>query len=41
MRKTMKKALCAVAAMAMVFGMTGCGKKGPAVIGISQYGEHG
>ena len=41
MRKTMKRALCAVAAMAMVFGMGACGEKKMPVIGISQYGEHG
>ena len=41
MRKTMKRALCAVAAMAMVFGMGACGEKKIPVIGISQYGEHG
>jgi len=44
MRKTMKKAIAAVAMASMlVAGFAGCAKKdnSPKVIGISQYGEHG
>lgn len=42
MRKTMKKVIAAAAMAAMMVAcFAGCGsKKGPAVIGISQFGEH-
>lgn len=40
MKKTMRRALCAVMAATMVLGLGACGEKGTPVIGISQYGEH-